>query len=273
MKNASISFILLLICIGFALLVGCTSTEAPLTILTPTLAPQITHNITTTTPIPSPTHCYYDSTTGSCSKNKSIDHIVGVWRYAGAVYEFRIKFDSDGTTTEIFSDKPSDILYGTWKKGDGDKYIITYKSGYGDIMIYNASSNSLHSQDDPLQVMLYYPYQGDVQFAAPSNTPRDITVSSSESAFQIISTRAIFDEGHVLHITGTVTNRDTVSHTLKMQGAAYDPSGVKLGTGYDYVDVDPSGVSKFDVMLFDVYPYGSDKGEGSTTIQITEYSK
>jgi len=153
MKNWRFIGVLTVLIIGIVLMSGCISpgSKNAEPIATPT--PQIVYVTVLVTPTP--------------TVARAQDPIIGVWRYSNSGYDYRYRFNADGTYaySNYYTDgKGTFVFYGTWNVQGGNSYTLKRENGNLETIIYDPVRNTFYNTK--YTPLLYTPYQGDVAAAS-----------------------------------------------------------------------------------------------------------
>ena len=72
-----------------------------------------------------------------------------------------------------------------------------------------------------------------------------------------------------LFIDGTITSSDSNSLMAELTSSGYDSTGIKLGSDFTYVNIDPYGTSRFEMIIPNGCP--SDGSQGSFVVRLNNY--
>jgi len=241
--------LIILLLVAVVIAAGCVGGNKE-TVVTPT--PQIVYVTVLVTPTPTATPAQ--------------DPIIGVWRFSSGDYDFRYRFNADGTqvsSSDASFVKSTTVLYGTWSSLGGNSYSINTEGMDPDTFIYDPARNTIY---DTTYQMLYTPYQGDVAAGKsfPASTPTSSSQSSSSSSTHLSGSG---DDVKSFTATGTGLRIFTMSHTgtrnfavvLKDSGGNYmtllaneigSYSGKKsqqLTSGTYYLDITADGSWTIDI--------------------------
>jgi hypothetical protein len=102
-------------------------------------------------------------------------------------------------------------------------------------------------------------YPGSVYNSTTNNCETDsgrVTVTTRETIapYVEILDKDISCSYETFYIEGRLKNNLDFPVTAVVDGASYDGSNVKLGTGFDYVDLDSHGISKYKIIILDGCP-------------------
>jgi hypothetical protein len=151
---------------------------------------------------------------------------------------------------------PSDVRVATWSKTQNNMYTAK-----GDIIVSKGETFTYNQGGDTLTD------SGGVTWkrtGEPSTIDYVLTPTTAP-AVEIISKTGTCQTTDSLYIEGVIKSNTAVSLVVTMRGDAYDASDTKLGTGFDYVSLDPYGQSRFKIIVFDGCP---SEGKGKYTVNI-----
>jgi hypothetical protein len=113
-------------------------------------------------------------------------------------------------------------------------------------------------------------YPGSV-FNTSSNMCEKITPlpTMQYDSLQITDKEGVCQDDGSLYIDGNISSSSGNSLTAEIDGAGYDNSGIKLGSGFDYETLDPYGISHYKIIVIDGCP--TDGSKGSFRVWINHY--
>jgi len=196
------------------------------------------------------------------------DPIIGVYRYYNPEtnYDNRVRFNADGTFMESLSTTLQDtqVFCGIWNEPNGTLYATFAEPNRPKTFIYASSCGEkgpcITDEADRNANLHLFPFTGDVEGACIPPVP-----VPAEGPAQIISSYAGWNSYGSFLVTGMVRNNLNRSLSARVNVDYYDASGVKLGTGTDPVSLDPSGQSRYEVLVFG---YQGNAGAGTYSVHL-----
>jgi hypothetical protein len=194
------------------------------------------------------------------------DRIIGVYRYYNPEtnYDNRIRFNADGTFLESFSTtkQNTQIFCGVWNEPHGSLYSTFTEPNRPKTFIYASSCGGgipcITDEADRNANLHLLPYTGDVDGVCVPPAPVAV-----EGTAQIISKYSGWKSYGSFFVTGIVRNNVGRSVTAQVNVDYYNADGVKLGTGTDFVTIDPYGQSRYEAFVF-----GRQGGPGAGTYNV-----
>jgi len=197
--------------------------------ITPTIPVTMTTKVTTilTTKVtPTPVTTMAVPGSGSATPVHTVaqvkDPIVGVWRYSSGDYDFRYRFNAEGTFEES-SYNPKTLetvsIHGSWIAAGGNSYNIVYGSGDPSVFIYVPTQNTIYETKYP--TIIYSPYQGDVAPASSSSGYTSASTSINSPKYNvgdIVGQASGVSDGDLIISYTSQSDRYTVQTVHKQNG-------------------------------------------------------
>jgi len=196
------------------------------------------------------------------------DPVIGVYRYYNPEtnYDNRVRFNADGTFMESLSTTLQDtqVFCGIWDEPNGTLYSTFAEPNRPKTFIYAASCGKggpcITDEADRNANLHLFPYTGDVEGACIPPVPVPV-----EGPAQIISSYSGWNSYGSFFVTGVIRNNINRSVSAQVNVDYYDANGVKLGTGTDFVSLDPFGQSRYETFVFG---YRGSAGAGSYSVHL-----